>query len=188
MTKKPEVFISVDIETAGPIVSEHSMMTIAACLVYEPEVNFSIMIKPISEMFIPEALEVTGLTLEQTEKEGFTPIEAMKKFSTWINSNVPKNYRPVFVGLNAPFDWSFINYYFLKYIEHNPFGISAIDIKAVFMGATGCSWYDTKSSSIDRMVAPSLEGNHDALADAKYQAELFRLVYTLSESKGRSLE
>lgn len=44
------------------------------------------------------------------------------------------------------------------------------------------------SVSSYRMVAPSLEGNHDDLADAKYQAELFRLVYTLSESKKHSLE
>ena len=44
------------------------------------------------------------------------------------------------------------------------------------------------SVSSYRMVAPSLEGNRDALADAKYQAELFRLVYTLKASIRHSLE
>ena len=96
-----------------------------------------------------------------------------------IIKNIPEDSTPVFVGLNAPFDWSFINYYFLKYLNRNPFGITAIDIKALFMGATKCCWYDTKSSSIDRYVQPSLKGDHDALHDAQYQAELFRLVYSI---------
>ena len=49
MSQKPEVFISVDIETAGPVVGEHSMLTLGACLAYQPEVAFSMMLKPISD-------------------------------------------------------------------------------------------------------------------------------------------
>ncbi|MGE6572455.1 exonuclease domain-containing protein [Psychrobacter namhaensis] len=183
MSKKKEVFISVDIETAGPIVSEHSMMTIGACLVYNPEIEFSVMLKPISNKSVAEALEVTGLTLEQTSKDGITPNKAMFQFNEWISKNVQEDYRAVFVGLNAAFDWSFVNYYFLKYLNKNPFGISALDIKALFMGATGSSWYDTKSSSMDKYLHPRLQGDHDALHDAKYQAELFRLIYELSLNK-----
>ncbi len=176
---KKEIFISVDIETAGPIVSEHSMLTIGACLVYQPEVEFSIMLQPISNKAIEEALEVSGITLEQAYKDGFPPAEAMSQFESWIIQNVPEDATPVFVGLNAPFDWSFINFYFLKYLNRNPFGITAIDIKALFMGATKCRWHDTKSSSINKYVHPSLKGDHDALHDAQYQAELFRLVYAM---------
>lgn len=182
MSKK-EIFISVDIETAGPIVSEHSMLTIGACLVYSPEVEFSIMLQPISDKAIEAALKVSGLTLEQASKEGLPPKEAMSQFDHWIVQHVPENATPVFVGLNAPFDWSFINFYFLKYLNRNPFGITAIDIKALFMGTTKCSWHDTKSSSIDKYVHPTLQGDHDALHDARYQAELFRLVYELTCQK-----
>lgn len=180
MSKKREVFISVDIETAGPIVGEHSMLTIGACLAYNPEVEFSVMLKPISDKKVAEALEVSGLTLEQATRDGLEPAGAMSQFAAWIAKNVPKNSTPVFVGLNAPFDWSFVNYYFLKYFNANPFGFTALDIKALYMGATGCSWHDTKSSSIDKRVHPSLQGDHDALHDARYQAELFRLVCELN--------
>lgn len=176
---KKEIFISVDIETAGPIVGEHSMLTIGACLVYNPDVEFTIMLQPISDQAIEEALEVSGITLEQAREAGVTPKDAMSQFENWILKNLPENSRPVFVGLNAPFDWAFINFYFLKYLNRNPFGISAIDIKALFMGATKCRWYDTKSSSIDKYVHPTLQGDHNALHDAKYQAELFRLVYSI---------
>ena len=181
MSKKPEVFISVDVETAGPIVGEHSMLTVGACLVYQPEISFSIMLKPVSGKSVAEALKITGLTLEQAETEGVTPSEAMTEFSAWIAKNVPKESSPVFVGLNAPFDWGFVNYYFLKYLGENPFGFTALDIKALFMGATGCSWYETRSSAIDKVVHPNQKGDHDALHDAKYQAELFRLVRALAE-------
>ena len=130
---KQEVYISVDIETAGPIVSEHSMLTIGACLVYDPDIDFSIMLKPISDKAVEEALNVSGITLKQAFENGIPPFEAMVQFENWINQNVSKDARPVFVGLNAPFDWSFINYYFLKYLNRNPFGITAIDIKALFI-------------------------------------------------------
>ena len=181
MSKKLEVYISVDVETAGPIVGEHSMLTVGACLARQPEVSFSIMLKPISKKSVAEALQVTGLTLEQCEKEGLAPAEAMSEFAVWIAKNVPEDSTAVFVGLNAPFDWGFVNYYFLKYLGENPFGFTALDIKALFMGVMGCSWYETRSSAIDKVVNPSQKGDHDALHDARYQAELFRLVYDLAE-------
>jgi DNA polymerase III epsilon subunit-like protein len=141
------------------------------------------MLKPISDKAVKEALGVSGLSLEEAKKEGLEPAEAMSTFASWVAKNVPEDSTPVFVGLNAPFDWSFVNYYFLKYLGENPFGFTALDIKALFMGATGCSWYDTKSSSIDKRVHPTLKGDHDALHDARYQAELFRLVYELSQQR-----
>jgi len=183
MSKKREVFISVDIETAGPIVGEHSMLTLGACLAYNPEVAFSVMLKPISDKAIAAALEVSGLTMGLAQRDGLEPAAAMAQFSTWIAESISSGSTPVFVGLNAPFDWSFVNYYFLKYLNENPFGFTALDIKALFMGATGCSWHETKSSSMDRRVHPSRQGNHNALDDAKYQAELFRLVYELSQQR-----
>lgn len=182
MGQKQEVFISVDIETAGPIVSVHSMLTIGACLAYHPEIEFSVTIQPISDEAVQAALDVTGLTLKQAEKEGLSPAEAMKQFAAWVKKNVPEGFTPVFVGLNAPFDWSFVNYYFLQYHGENPFGFTALDIKALFMGVTGCSWHETKSSSIDKSVSPSLKGDHDALNDARYQAEIFRLVREKNQS------
>lgn len=44
------------------------------------------------------------------------------------------------------------------------------------MGATGCSWSETKSSAMAAEFVPSSKGDHNALHDAKFQAELFRLA------------
>jgi hypothetical protein len=87
------------------------------------------------------------------------------------------NERLVFAGFNAPFDWSFVNYYFHKFSGGNPFGFTALDIKALYMGATGCRWDDTRSSKVAEKLKPTLTGTHDALHDALYQAEVLRLIW-----------
>jgi ribonuclease T len=176
MSAKREVFISVDVETSGPIPGEYSLLTIGACNVDDDDRTFTCEIKPISHKADPKALEVTGLSLETLEREGVHPIEAMQQFQDWIQAVVGADTTAVFVGFNAAFDWSFINYYFHRYLGSNPFGFTALDIKSFYMGKTGCSWYQTRSSHIASKVNPQLRGDHDALHDAKYQAEIFRLI------------
>lgn len=176
MNQNREIFLSVDIETSGPIPGEYSMLTIGACNVDEPEQTFSCELKPISLNADPKAMEVTGLSLEKLFAEGLPPEVAMKQFHEWMAKVVGDDGTPVFVGLNAPFDWSFVNYYFHRYLKLNPFGFAALDIKALYMGATGSSWADTRSSQMAARLSPKSKGDHQALHDAQYQAELFRLI------------
>lgn len=185
---KREVFISVDVETAGPIPGEYSMLSIGACLVEDATVTFECQLKPINDNADPAALEVTGLTLERLRATGLEPRPAMTSFGDWIASCSGGNATPVFVGFNAPFDWSFVNYYFHRFTGANPFGFTALDIKALWMGATGCSWSDTRSSRIAERLKPALHGDHNALRDALYQAELFRLITTEPPSLKRNAE
>lgn len=175
-SNKREVFISVDVETAGPIPGEFSMLSIGACLVADPAVTFECQLKPINDNADQTALDVTGLSLERLSETGLEPRAAMTSFGGWIASSIGGGATPVFVGFNAPFDWSFVNYYFHRFTGANPFGFTALDIKALWMGSTGCSWSDTRSSRIAGRLKPALHGDHDALHDALYQAELFRLI------------
>jgi DNA polymerase III epsilon subunit-like protein len=170
-----EIFISIDVETAGPIPGEYSMLSIGACVVAAPSATFACELKPINDRFVPEALEVSGMSLDQLKRDGTEPEAAMRRFRAWIEE-VAGDATPVFVGFNAPFDWSFVNYYFHRFTGENPFGFTALDIKALWMGVSGCSWADTRSSRIAEEVHPELHGDHDALHDALYQAELFRLI------------
>ena len=182
MSKKEEIFISVDIEASGPIPGEYSMLTLGACLVDDPLKTFTCAIKPINDRFVSEALDVTGLSMAKLAMEGLDPKTAMTQFEAWLASNHNGHGSPVFVGLNAPFDWSFVNYYFHRFLGRNPFGFTAVDVKAVYMGAVGCAWSETKSSDIARLLNPTLKGDHNALHDALYQAELFRLVRKVRRS------
>lgn len=176
MTSKHEVFLSVDVETAGPIPGEYSLLTIGACDVSDPTQTFACELKPTTRNADPKALEVTGLSLDRLEQEGLDPAVAMRTFRDWVVRIAGADATPVFVGFNAPFDWSFVNYYFHRYLGENPFGFAALDIKSMYMGANGSSWAQTRSSQIAADLHPVLKGDHDALHDAQYQAELFRLI------------
>jgi len=183
MSQNREIFLSVDIETSGPIPGEYSLLTIGACNVDDPAQVFSCDLKPISSNADPKAMEVTGLSLETLSAEGLPPEVAMKRFQDWVTEVAGDLGTPVFVGFNAPFDWSFVNYYFHSYLKSNPFGFAALDIKAFYMGVTGSSWADTRSSQIAARLHPKSKGDHQALHDAQYQAELFRLVRDISQGQ-----
>ena len=79
-----EIFVSVDVETSGPIPGEYSLLSIGACEVYNEEQTFLCELKPISQKADPEALRVTGLSLEKLEQTGLAPNDAMRRFADWL--------------------------------------------------------------------------------------------------------
>ncbi|QLC68168.1 3'-5' exoribonuclease domain-containing protein [Xanthomonas campestris] len=179
-----EIFVSVDIESSGPIPGEFSLLSIGAVFVDRPETSFYLELKPEDTRHDPEALAVTGFEIEELARNGVEPGAAMRKFGQWLSEFSAPSQRPIFVGLNAAFDWSFVNYYFHKYCGENPFGFTALDIKAFFMGVVGSRWDQTKSSQMEKLLRPKLTGTHNALEDARYQAELFRKLQKLRVSQG----
>ncbi len=179
MAKENEVFISIDVETAGPIPAKYSMLMLGACVVDQPHITFKRQFKPESSEYVPEALKVSGLSMAELLVSGQDPKTAMEEFATWVAEQVG-DATPVFVGLNAAFDWSFVNYYFHRYLGHNPFGFAPLDIKSMFFGVFASSWRDTRSSHMVRVLNPEKLGNHDALADAIAQAQLFEMLHFAS--------
>jgi DNA polymerase III epsilon subunit-like protein len=130
MTKSRDV--SVDIEADGPCPGLYSMISFGAVIVEAGlQRTFYAELKPISEIFVPDALAVTGFTREQTLKFP-DPRDAMQNFELWLNKNV--NGRPILWSDNPSFDGQFINYYFWKYLNRNPFGWSAQGIGSFYKG------------------------------------------------------
>lgn len=183
MIMKKECLISVDIESAGPIPGEFSMLSLGACLVYSPEQLFTCEIKPINTKADPVALAVVGYSLDHFESHGLSPADAMSSFRNWIKESAGEA-NPVFVGFNAPFDWSFVNYYFHKFLGENPFGFAALDVKALYMGRCRTTWAETKSSAMARALNVDPTGDHDPLHDALYQAQLCRAVLACQSDVG----
>jgi ribonuclease T len=179
MSIKTECFISVDIETAGPIPGEYSMLSLGACLVGRRDEGFYAELKPLNSNAVPDALKVTGFDLAELGRAGQRPEDVMSNLRAWVAS-VGAGTSPVFVGFNAGFDWSFVNWYFHRFLGENPFGFAPLDIKSYYMGLTGCSWAETKSSRIRAEYRPAIPGNHQALADARVQAEMFERMLASS--------
>lgn len=185
MSIRREIFVSVDVETSGPIPGEYSMLAIGACVIDDPDLTFACSIKPISDRVDAAAISVTGLSMDELRKSGLEPEVAIRSFADWLEKVATDAGNIVFVGLNAPFDWAFVNYYFHRYTGKNPFGFTALDIKAYYMGVTGCRWDETKSSVMAAKLKPTHTGTHDALEDAVYQAELFRLIRNVASTPVR---
>lgn len=168
-----EVYISVDIEAAGPIPAAYSMLSLGAVVVDDPEQTFYVELKPVNGRSVPDAMKVVGRSLEDFADHGLSPKDAMASFRDWL-AKIAKTKKPVFVGFNATFDWAFVNFYFHEFLGENPFGFGGIDIKSYYMGMTACTWEDTKSSHIDKEFKGPSPHTHNALDDAIEQAEMFR--------------
>lgn len=173
-TERPEVFISVDVETAGPDPATYPMLSIGACLVDDPTTSFYVELKPLSDNALEEALAVSGLSMQHLADEGVEPADAMRLFDEWVGLVTPGGGIPILVAFNAVFDWMFVDAYFRRFLGRNPFGHSALDIKAYAMGLTGSTWAATSMRVLSPLYLGGRSLTHNALGDARDQAELFR--------------
>jgi DNA polymerase III epsilon subunit-like protein len=126
-------YIMVDVEADGPTPGLYSMIEIGAVVV-DREMNktFHGKLYPITGLYLPKALEVTGYTRMDTEKFP-DPEKTMKGFDVWVRRMANGTF-PVFISDNNGFDWAFVNYYFWKYLNSNPFGHSSNNLANVFGG------------------------------------------------------
>jgi ribonuclease T len=173
-----ERYVSVDVETAGPNPSQYSLLSIGACLVCEPQRTFYVELQPVNDDAIPQALAISGLLMEELAQRGLPPVEAMARFEAWLGAEVPADQQPILVAFNAPFDWMFVNDYFHRFLGRNPFGFTALDLKAFYMGLTGVDWPETKMRYVAARYLSGRQLTHHALRDAQDQAELFRKMLT----------
>jgi DNA polymerase III epsilon subunit-like protein len=166
-------FISVDIEAAGPIPGQYALLSIGACTLTQPRRTFYAELIPDKDQTDPRAAEIHGLDLDRLTREGLPPEAALRRFAAWLAQVVPPGRKPLMVGFNLPFDWMFINDTFYRYLGSNPFGHSAVDIKAVYMGASGISWVETSGIYLHKRYHDGNELTHNALEDAIGQAIIF---------------
>lgn len=174
-------YICVDVETAGPIPGEFALLSIGACTIPQPRKTFYVELKPDKPAFSEEALSISHLSMEELSKNGIEPRQALLDFERWIFSAVPQGAKPIFIAFNAPFDWMFVNDYFIRYLDRNPFGHSALDIKAFYMGLAGVSWEETSMKQVIHHFSGQSLLTHHALQDAIDQADLFEKMLRFSK-------
>jgi len=182
----PATFISVDIETSGPSPSRHSLLAIGACSVDDPDRTFYVELQPDGAETDPEAVAISGLSMERLAAEGAEPREAMVRFAEWVESGAGPDCAPLLVALNAPFDWMFVADYFHRYVGRNPFGHSALDMKALYMGLAGVAWADATLRTMAARYGLTAKLPHHALEDAVIQANVFRRI--LAEHRAAAIE
>ena len=83
----------------------------------------------------------------------------------------------VFVGHNAPFDWSFVAWCYAAEGMDNPFGYKALDTKALATGELNIHWFDSNKGIIAHRLglpAEDMGQKHRADYDAWYQAVILK--------------
>jgi ribonuclease T len=175
-----ETWISVDVEASGPTPGTGSLLAIGACLVDRPEEGIELLVRPDTTLPWSDAAEaVHGLSRDRLARDGLEPAAAMEALAAWLVGVVPPGSRPVFVAFNAPFDWMFVADAAWRHLGRNPFGISALDLKALYLGRhldeVG-AWAETSSDHVRRRYPVDHPHTHRALDDAREQAAICRRI------------
>jgi DNA polymerase III alpha subunit (gram-positive type) len=166
-------YIMVDVEADGPIPSDYSMISLGAIIV-EPSLTktFYAQLKPISEKWIQESLEVSNFTREETLTFE-EPQPVMKRFSEWIEAE--SKGRAFFISDNNGFDWQFINWYFHHFLGKNPFGHSSTNLGSLYKGIVKDTFVSFKHLRKRKHTHHALDdamGNAEALLDIKEKFQL----------------
>ena len=179
----------VDIECSGPVPSLYDMISLGAVPVHETAGRFElgetfyVEIRPQAPRIDAGAMAVNGLDIDLLRREGTPLAEALSSLTAFVQAKCDAGSTPVFVGHNAPFDWSFVNWSYHACDLPNPFGYKALDTKALAMGVLGVHWLDSHKERLDELLdlPPVEEGKvHRADYDALYQAHI--LVELLKRS------
>lgn len=192
-----DVYFSADVETDGPIPGPFSMLSFA--MVYagsfdgkrfcRPQKYEKVLykeVKPISEDFQQEALNVNGLDRSRLCVEGETPEEALADAYRWVKEAAGQA-NPVLVAYPLSFDWTWLYWYFIRFSKHgSPFGYSqCFDIKTALAVKAGIPISEARRSRLNPILVPKHSHTHHAIDDAIEQAEIFANIFEWEGAHGR---
>jgi len=176
----------IDIEANGPVPGLYDMVSLGATVVFLDEnqvlqlgEDFYMEIKPVAPRFDARAAAIHGLDQEKLSAHGLSRTTAATTLASWVNEQTRPGTEAVFVGHNAPFDWSHVAYLYAEAEQPNPFGYKALDTKALSAGVLNLHWLDTgKEILFERLGLPPEDHGqkHRADYDARVQAELLRAL------------
>ena len=173
----PEIYVSTDVETDGPIPGPYSMLSIG-CAAYLAD-------KTLVGTFSANLETLPGATGHprtmawwETQKEAWdahrknclSPEKAMADCLAWLRS-LPG--LPVFVGFPVTFDFMFVQWYLFRFTSSSPFRHSGIDLRTLGMALTNSNWQRTTKEHLPRRWWDPLPHTHVALDDALEQGAMF---------------
>ena len=188
-TARPDLYISADVETDGPVPGPFSMLSFGLVVIgrfdgrrlqrpaEDTRATFYRELRPISEGFQPEALKLNGLDRGRLVTDGADPHDAMTTAAEWVQGHA-NGHRPVLVAYPVAFDWSFLYWYFERFsATGSPFGHSScLDIRTLYQAMAGTVFDRSAKRYMPPSLIPDAPHTHNALDDAVEQGELFANV------------
>jgi hypothetical protein len=193
-----DVYFSADVETDGSIPGPFSILSFA--LVYagtfdgrefsRPDKftqHFYRELRPISDEFEPEALQVNGLDRDRLLRDGASPALAMAEAARWVKQ-IAGARKPVLVAYPLCFDWAWLYWYFIRFSpEGSPFNHSrCFDIKTAFAIKASLPIAQASRSKLLAWLRPNTKHTHHALDDAIEQAEIFANIFQWEGKLGKT--
>jgi hypothetical protein len=173
----PEIYISTDIETDGPIPGPHSMLSFASAAYRADKTllsTFTANLHPLpGAAGHPKTMEwwrENQAAFEATRTDLEEPAVALWRYVDWINT-LPG--RPVFVAYPAGFDFLFVYWYLIRFVGESPFSFSALDMKTYAMAMLRIEYRDAVKKNMPKRWFDPLPHTHVALDDAIEQGALF---------------
>jgi hypothetical protein len=177
--ERPEVYVSTDVETDGPIPGENSMLSFAS-VAYDGggkelatfTANLDILPGAKPDPRTMAWWQDKPAAWAACRKDPIAPRTAMERYVIWLEK-LPGE--PVFVAYPLLFDMMFVYWYLIKFVGRSPFSHSGIDIKTMAYVARGGDAYRaaTKKNMPRDWFAKDLPHTHVALDDARGQGVLF---------------
>jgi ribonuclease T len=184
VTAERATWFCIDIECTGPVPGLYDMISLGAVAVrrgadgeLELGERFYVELRPESEREDPGTRAIHGLDVDGLREHGTPRRQAMEQLRDWVRAQTRPGTKPVFVGHNAPFDWSFVAWCYAAEEMPNPFGYKALDTKALATGVLDIHWFDSNKGVIaHRLGLPSedMGQKHRADYDAWYQALILK--------------
>ena len=174
---RPEIYISTDIETDGPIPGPHSMLSLGSAayladktLVSTFEVNLETLSGASGDADTMKWWQTQPAAWQACRENLRAPETAMPAYVEWLESLAGK---PVFVAYPAGFDFTFVYCYLIRFAGKSPFSHSALDMKTLAMALMKTDFRDATKRRMPRHWFDPLPHTHRALDDAIEQGALF---------------
>ncbi len=173
----PEIYVSTDIESDGPIPGPNSMLSFGSAA-YLPDKTLHITFTANLETLPGASGDPKTMAWWQTQPEAWAacrkdlqaPEVAMKNYLAWLKALPGK---PVFVSYPVAFDFLFVYWYLICFTGESPFSHSALDIKTYAMAMLKTEYRKSSKQYMSRRWFDDFPHTHQALDDALEQGALF---------------
>lgn len=184
---KPEIYVSIDIETDGPAPGVNSMLALGAAAFHsdgrELGTWYGKLLPLPGACQDPKTMEWWGTQPEawkEVQRLPSTPQAATREFVTWCD-RLAETGKLIAVAWPAAFDFAFVNYYCHRFAARNPLGIACLDIRSYANGLFAHdAYYGTPKERVASVVGEKRPGlrPHVAVDDAIEQGLLFMALRT----------
>lgn len=171
-------YISIDVETDGPIPGGYSMLSLGAVAfdAQGTEIgSFSCNLRtlPGASSHPPTMLwwDRNREAYAATQVDKREPVEAMEEFDVWL-SQFPKPL--ICLAYPAGFDFTFVYWYLVRFVRNSRFGFQCLDIKTYSSAVLKIPFKEVSKRTMPRSwFSGTQKHSHVAVEDAREQGRIF---------------